>query len=815
MSGPESAASRAYRPGLWALALTAICVLGAWYAVATRNLPTHDAIGWHGVYHYYAEVLGQGRFPWWNPYSRGGEPFFPYLQLIGLVQPSYLIFVALQKASGIPSVIAYSSHYFFQIYLFVIGIFLVVHRLTRNPAASALFALLALLGFLPSVFRQNGAILGFVFIPLLHYFAIRFFEETRAERRGVLLFMLAAVSAIGVNSLIAIPIILFLLCLTVGLVVADRALLCGGLRYLGTRSGARWLAASIAVSALLVAPVVALFLEFRLVDELFPLIRLLQHGQEQFPQCFASDLASGLFSERHTGHRLISMTPENLLGLFYEPLRALPVQPKSEITLFLGSLTLVSAALAIWKVRSPWKAGIILMLLVPVAASVNFNGEVHAVGHPVQLIARNALPFLKLTDVVQNNGVLMLYSLALLGGMGLRFLRTSRAALVMAIVAPLLLKFLARWGWFEPSSLIDWLIAGAALLVAGCALRKFGAGAGPTQALFVAACAVLALEMYAFDKRYLSREKHADGAYYEILTRSGLLNSPPRGEFPVHKRAFAFPDSDQFPRRDGLAVPVTFYGRDAMEHRGSAFPSLVRRYTHPGDEWKRYPMWDHLYSTRYYYDYLVNVDPLKQLVYSGVVCPAIGVVPASVAIDAASPREAASVLNAADPSAGPVLVLLAAGTRSAEASAAADRCFSQPSSVLDLAPDERHLFKQQQRGSCPVSVHTLGPAPVVERFDESSLVLRASAPARGGYLYLADGYSRHWKAWVDGKPTKVLLANLAYKAVELPPGEHRVELRYEPDVFRLAIGMYLLGLFVALGVLGGLACDRFRSGPPR
>jgi uncharacterized membrane protein YfhO len=37
---------------------------------------------------------------------------------------------------------------------------------------------------------------------------------------------------------------------------------------------------------------------------------------------------------------------------------------------------------------------------------------------------------------------------------------------------------------------------------------------------------------------------------------------------------------------------------------------------------------------------------------------------------------------------------------------------------------------------------------------------------------------KYWRASVDGRPADLIPVNLAYQAVRLPAGEHRVELRY-------------------------------------
>jgi len=67
------------------------------------------------------------------------------------------------------------------------------------------------------------------------------------------------------------------------------------------------------------------------------------------------------------------------------------------------------------------------------------------------------------------------------------------------------------------------------------------------------------------------------------------------------------------------------------------------------------------------------------------------------------------------------------------------------------------------------------------------------------YLVVVDAWAPGWRASVDGVPAAVLRANLAFRAVAVPPGRHRVELRYRPRSVR--DGLVVSGL----AVLGCLA----------
>jgi membrane protein YfhO len=63
------------------------------------------------------------------------------------------------------------------------------------------------------------------------------------------------------------------------------------------------------------------------------------------------------------------------------------------------------------------------------------------------------------------------------------------------------------------------------------------------------------------------------------------------------------------------------------------------------------------------------------------------------------------------------------------------------------------------------------------RPDRTVVEATVSAP---GHLVLVDTFDPGWRATVDGEPAALLRANVAFQAVPLPAGTHRVELVYRP-----------------------------------
>ncbi len=54
-------------------------------------------------------------------------------------------------------------------------------------------------------------------------------------------------------------------------------------------------------------------------------------------------------------------------------------------------------------------------------------------------------------------------------------------------------------------------------------------------------------------------------------------------------------------------------------------------------------------------------------------------------------------------------------------------------------------------------------------------------------LFLSDVFYPGWKAFVDNLPTKIYLANHAFRSIVVPQGTHQVKFTFHPDNFYLAL----------------------------
>ena len=67
----------------------------------------------------------------------------------------------------------------------------------------------------------------------------------------------------------------------------------------------------------------------------------------------------------------------------------------------------------------------------------------------------------------------------------------------------------------------------------------------------------------------------------------------------------------------------------------------------------------------------------------------------------------------------------------------------------------------------------------IAAYHNTDILIEARAPG-GGYVVLNDIWHPWWQATVDGKPADILRANVMFRAVEIPPGDHIVRFAFHP-----------------------------------
>jgi len=100
----------------------------------------------------------------------------------------------------------------------------------------------------------------------------------------------------------------------------------------------------------------------------------------------------------------------------------------------------------------------------------------------------------------------------------------------------------------------------------------------------------------------------------------------------------------------------------------------------------------------------------------------------------------------------------------------------------------------------------------IEEYTPDRMRIGTSSEA-AGLLVLSEVYYPAWEAYVDGRPVPVRVADQLLRSVEVPEGEHEVELRYESWSLKAGVAASLAGYatLLTLAITAGAQYRRERS----
>jgi hypothetical protein len=132
------------------------------------------------------------------------------------------------------------------------------------------------------------------------------------------------------------------------------------------------------------------------------------------------------------------------------------------------------------------------------------------------------------------------------------------------------------------------------------------------------------------------------------------------------------------------------------------------------------------------------------------------------------------------------------------------------------APD----FDPSQAAIVEATAEELGVLPAaapgrvdVVSYAPSAVTLRthSSSPS---FLLGADAWYPGWEATIDGQPTRLYIADVAFRGVRVPAGDHRVEMRFAPRILYRSAAVSLIALLAAAGVALKSGLSQLKAGKP-
>ncbi len=115
---------------------------------------------------------------------------------------------------------------------------------------------------------------------------------------------------------------------------------------------------------------------------------------------------------------------------------------------------------------------------------------------------------------------------------------------------------------------------------------------------------------------------------------------------------------------------------------------------------------------------------------------------------------------------------------------------------------DKMVFLPPETKSVVVISHLTSAKILTTTFANNSVNITAEA-AEPSLVVIAQTFYHNWHAEVDGQPTQLIRANIAFQAVQIPAGAHKIRLVYQDKAFAIGAKISLAALAVCLLILFG------------
>lgn len=183
--------------GAWALGLAALYLALLPMLYHGSAVPRHDNLLWDlPIFQFWADNVGHGRFPYWNPFSHGGEPFYMIPLQIRLLEPLTYVILLAGKHLTSNLILLFNWNRIIQSLVMLFGVYLVLRRFSKRLLVRiSLVPVLLFSSCMLGSFQQDAVFEHFLWAPYIAYLLLRILIDQ--DRAWHLWLLLGA--AIGLN----------------------------------------------------------------------------------------------------------------------------------------------------------------------------------------------------------------------------------------------------------------------------------------------------------------------------------------------------------------------------------------------------------------------------------------------------------------------------------------------------------------------------------------------------------------------------------------------------------------------------------------
>ncbi len=772
--------------------LLCICCIGVFVAsypdlVTCQKITTHDSLMWYGSFHHYILSIMKGVFPYWDPFLMTGTYFYPNVSIIGLLDPSVLLFAVLVKLLGISPVTAYIYFRLFRLALLTIGAFVFFRHISGCRKSAIGAAGILMLALSPGYFVQEGNVDMLFLTPFALFCTVKFLECENERQRYLYLAWLTLLTGISMNIFIPAYYLFNLVAFIIVLFFCKISRFSTATQIIGNRRTMVAVFLAMLVITLMTAP--SLMLRFKDggdSGELFPVQRIVLKNDGKMKRIIASEVGSDVLSDRFTAKKGVFASYGNYVNVLYPDIfESLPFFADdllAEIGQYIGIIPLILAILGFIYHRSRYRY---LALAMAVLISINMFSFAGMSGKPfnlVQKIFNIIFPPLKLIEVREVFGGFVLFYYCILLCLGLSmFFRTDqfreflgkRISIVATITALLILiKVAITWYWGHKivfASRHDQFVM-AQLFIFLLFSYFYGRRLVPTKVYYLLVLVVVCADMYYFG-RYAEKYNLKDSGQFYRMAEIGKVNES--GPF-------------QYLRKSLGSVPGVAFGESVVNVKGV----LTYGINHT------------MFTTKRYYDMVSSLSLQNHVTVAHTMSPLLRFYPVTASIQVPERQKLLNYYAGAPPE-QIIDRLFVEKPQTSQITATGMGVLHQyedlpwgPQQIMEFAFQFDAANRENAQG-LQADMRRYLQTPVynleIKKFTTNELTVAVSNN-EDGYLYYGDGWSKYWEAYDGERQIPVLIANYNGKSVWLDKGEHLIRFVFNPFPYRLGLLLYYIGL---------------------
>lgn len=331
--------------------------------LTAKNMLSHDSISWYGAYHFFADALSGGIFPYWDPFDSCGQPFYYNLGILRLQEPVTLAFILIGKLLHTSILTIYHWDYMIRILLVGIGTYL-CYRQTNKYLLSNLvvFGVFILSSFTTTCLRQNGVLYILSWVPWVTYFVLRLLKNFNLYNIIGFSFFLG----LSLCNYQGVYLLIYLLIFFATLLINQRAYLFSQLK---NAKKLAFIIQGIIITVILTLPLLTVYIE---QGKIVPITRL--HSKSAISEGIAVSYSSIAESGTHSSIADFSelVFPLAAKGYFFS-------WDISECFIYIGLLPFLLAIIGVLFTKGKYNLNFTITLILIALLMIGPKGMVHTV----------------------------------------------------------------------------------------------------------------------------------------------------------------------------------------------------------------------------------------------------------------------------------------------------------------------------------------------------------------------------------------------------------------------------------------------------